>query len=153
MLVITRSLDHHGIVCGIYDELEIGKVIDELLPKLGKHKLAHSIVVKAMFLNCLCFTDIRLYLYFQYFETLPIERLLGPRISAFHLTDDVLGRTLDAIYAIDPTQLFMKLALKMMEIVNIKTQLLHCDTTNFSVYDEYLQQDPAMLGKVSSKLK
>jgi transposase len=43
MYVTTRSLDHHGIVSGIYDELEIGKVIDEVLPKFGQHKLAHSI--------------------------------------------------------------------------------------------------------------
>ncbi|AKB18189.1 Mobile element protein [Methanosarcina sp. WWM596] len=35
MFFTTRSLDHHGIVPGIYDELEIGKVIDEVLPKLG----------------------------------------------------------------------------------------------------------------------
>ena len=131
MLVTTRSLDHHGIVSGIYDELEIGKVIDEVLPKLGQHKLAHSIVVKAMLLNCLGFTDSRLYMYSQYFETLPIERLLGPGVSASDLNDDVLGRTLDEIHGADPTQLFMKLALKMMEIVNIRTQLLHCDTYQF----------------------
>ena len=72
----TRSLDHHGIVSGIYDELEIGKVIDEVLPKLGQHKLAHSIVVKAMILNCLGFTDSRLYMYSQYFETLPLKDYL-----------------------------------------------------------------------------
>ncbi len=141
MLVTTRSLDHHGIVSGIYDELEIGKVIDEVLPKLGQHKLAHSIVVKAMLLNCLGFTDIRLYMYSQYFETLPVERLLGPGVSASDLNDDVLGRTLDEIHGADPTQLFMKLALKMMEIVNIRTQLLHCDTTNFSVYGDYKHID------------
>jgi transposase len=141
MLVTTRSLDHHGIVSGIYDELEIGKVIDEVLPKLGQHKLAHSIVVKAMILNCLGFTDSRLYMYSQYFETLPVERLLGSGISASDLTDDVLGRTLDEIYGADSTQLFMKLALKMMEIVNIKTQLLQCDTTNFSVYGDYKHID------------
>ena len=117
MLVTTRSLDHHGIVSGIYDELEIGKVIDEVLPKLGQHKLAHSIVVKAMILNCLGFTDSRLYMYSQYFETLPVERLLGSGISASDLTDDVLGRTLDEIYGADSTQLFMKLALKMMRIL------------------------------------
>ena len=46
MLVTTRSLDHHGIVSGTYAELEIGSVIDEVLPKLGQHKLTHSIVVK-----------------------------------------------------------------------------------------------------------
>jgi hypothetical protein len=39
MFVTTRSLDHHGIVSGTYDELEIGTVIDELLPKFGQHKL------------------------------------------------------------------------------------------------------------------
>jgi transposase len=141
MFVTTRSLDHHGIVSSTYDELEIGKVIDEVLPKYGQHKLAHSIVVKAMILNCLGFTDSRLYMFSQYFETLPIERLLGSGISASDLNDDILGRTLDAIYGADSTQLFMKLALKMMEIVNIKTQLLQCDTTNFSVHGDYQHAD------------
>jgi len=137
MHITTSSLDHHGIVSGIYDELEIGSVIDEVLPKVGQHKLAHSTVLKAMILNCLGFTDSRLYMYSQYFETIPIERLLGPGINASDLNDDVLGRTLDSIHGVDPTQLFMKLALKMMEKINLKTQLLHCDTTNFSVYGDY----------------
>jgi len=137
VLVTTCSLDHRGIVSGIYDELEIGKVIDEVLPKFGKHKLAHSIVLKAMILNCLGFVDSRLYMYSQYFETLPVERLLGPEISASDLNDDVLGRTLDAIYEADPTQLFMKLSLKMLEIVNSRTQLLQSDTTNFSLHGDY----------------
>jgi hypothetical protein len=43
MNVTTHSLDHHGIVSGTYDELEIGTVIDEALPKFGQHKLDHSI--------------------------------------------------------------------------------------------------------------
>ena len=119
MHVTTFSLDHHGIVSGTYDELKVGSVIDELLPKVGQHKLAHSIVVKAMILNCLGFTDSRLYMYSQYFETLPVERLLGPGISASDLNDDVLGRTLDAVYEADSTQLFIKLALKTMEIMNM----------------------------------
>jgi transposase len=141
MHVTTFSLDHHGIISGTYDELEIGSVIDEMLPKLGQHKLAHSIVVKAMILNCLGFTDSRLYMYSQYFETLPVERLLGPGINASDLNDDVLGRTLDAIYEADSTQLFIRLAMKTMEIMNIETQLLQCDTTNFSVYGDYQHID------------
>jgi transposase len=84
MLVTTRSFDH-GIVSGIYDELEIGKVIDEVLPKRGHHELAHSFVVKTMLLNCPGFTDSRLYTYSQYFETLPIERLFGPGACASDL--------------------------------------------------------------------
>ncbi len=137
MHITTSSLDHHGIVSGIYDELEIASVIDEVLPKHGQHKLAHSQILKAMILNCLGFTDSRLYMYSQYFETIPIERLLGSGISASDLTDDVLGRTLDSIHNVDPTQLFMKIALKTMKKINLKTQLLHCDTTNFSVYGDY----------------
>jgi transposase len=35
----------------------------------------------------------------------------------------------------------MKLALRMMEIVKIKTQLLQCDTTNLSVYGDYQHID------------
>ncbi|AKB50706.1 Mobile element protein [Methanosarcina barkeri str. Wiesmoor] len=112
-----------------------------MLLKFGQHKLAHSIVVKAMILNCLGFVDSRLYMHSQYFETLPVERLLGSGISASDLTDDVLGRNLDEIYEADSTQLFIKLALKMMRIVNIRTQLLQCDTTNFSVYGDYKHID------------
>ncbi len=80
-------------------------------------------------------------MYSQYFETLPIERLLGLGISASDLNDDVLGRTLDEIYGADSTQLFMKLALKMMENVHITTQLLQSDTTNFSVHGDYKHID------------
>jgi transposase len=141
MHITTYALGHHGIVCGIYDELEIGGIIDEVLPKVGQHKLAHSIVIKAMILNCLGFTDSRLYLYSQFFENLPVERLLGPGVSASDLTDDVLGRTLDKIYEVDPTQLFMKLSMRMMEIVNLKVMQLHCDDTNFSVHGDYKSED------------
>ena len=116
MHITTNALDHHGIVCGIYDELEIGSIIDEVLPKVGRHKLTHSIVIKAMILNCLGFTDSRLYLYSQFFENIPVERLLGPGVSASDLTDDVLGRTLDKIYEVDPTQLFMKLSDPLQKI-------------------------------------
>jgi hypothetical protein len=58
-------------------------------------------------------------MYSQYFETLSVERLLGPGISASDLNDDVLGRTLDAIYEADSTQLFIRLALKTMGIMKI----------------------------------
>jgi len=83
MLITTPSLDYQGTVSGIYDELEIRKVIGEVLSKLGQHKLAHTIVVKTMLLNCPgfsnCpgFTKSHLYMYFQYLESLPIERLSG----------------------------------------------------------------------------
>jgi len=38
-----------------------------------------------MILKCLGFVDSRLYMYSQYFETLPVERLFGPWISLLTL--------------------------------------------------------------------
>ncbi|AKB50775.1 Mobile element protein [Methanosarcina barkeri str. Wiesmoor] len=67
-----------------------------------------------------------------------VERLLGTGISASYLTDDILGRTLDEIYKADSTHLFMKLALKMLEIVNIRTQLIQSETTNFILHGDYM---------------
>lgn len=59
-----------------------------------------------MILNALGFVGQRLYLVPDFHEKIPTERLLGKGITAADLNDDVLGRTLDAIYAYGPTELF-----------------------------------------------
>ncbi len=60
MNVSSAIVAHHGIVAGIYDELEIGRIIDEIIPKQGQHKLAHSEVIKAMIITSLGFNERRL---------------------------------------------------------------------------------------------
>ncbi len=50
MKISSAIVAHHGIVAGMYDDLGIGKIIDEIIPKQGQHKLAHSVVLKAMVL-------------------------------------------------------------------------------------------------------
>lgn len=52
----------------------------------------------------------RLYLVPQFFEHKPIERLIGPGITAEDLNDDCLERTLDWLTAHDLTALFAGLA-------------------------------------------
>lgn len=51
MRFASTIVAHHGIVSGIYDDLEIGRIIDEVIPKQGQSKLAHSVVLKAMIMN------------------------------------------------------------------------------------------------------
>jgi hypothetical protein len=63
MKVSSAIVAHHGIVAGIYDDLGIGRIIDEVIPKQGPHKLPHSIVVKTMVLNGLGFNERRLYIF------------------------------------------------------------------------------------------
>jgi transposase len=142
MDVSTYLIQHLGIVAGIYDLLGIGEVIDRLLPKQRNHKVPHSIVVKAMILNGLGFTGQRLYLFPNFFKTIPVEELLGESITADDLNDDVLLRTLDAIYNYGATELFNEIVLEVMRRYSLKTQLIHVDTTNFSVYGKYENDAP-----------
>jgi len=137
MAIKTLELEHLGLVAGIFDQLEIADVIDDRIPKLRNHKLEHSEVIKAMILNALGFVGQRLYLFPEFYEKIPTERLLGAGITAADLNDDVLGRTLDAIYAYGPTELFNDIALKAMGHINFGVQRLHADTTSFSVQGEY----------------
>ena len=63
MEIITRNIDHLGIVAGVFDELSISEVLDEKLPKNRQHKVPNSTIVKTMVLNGLGYTERRLYLF------------------------------------------------------------------------------------------
>jgi transposase len=132
--VQSYSLGHLGIVAGIFDALKIGEAIDEAMPKQGSKKLPHSVIMKAMILNGLGFTHQRLYLFPNFFMTIPTEMLLGEGIHPSDLNDDVIGRTLDAIYNHGATELFNQIALHVIGQFPLGTQLIHVDTPNFSVY-------------------
>ncbi len=137
MNVSSAIVAHHGIVAGIYDELEIGRIIDKIIPKQGQHQLAHSEVIKAMIITSLGFNERRLYIFPKFFSNLATERLLGPGISPEDLNEDVIGRTLDRIYEANLTDLFLKIALQVMQKVQFDTNLLHADTTSVSVHGNY----------------
>lgn len=131
------SLDHLGIVAGIYDELGIGTIIDRCVPKTRSHHLTHGQAVKAMTLNSLGFVERRLYLFQEFFTTVSVESLLGDGVTLDHLTDDALGRTLDAIAEYGPTRLFNEIVVSTALQTDLGTKLVHVDTTNFSVYGDY----------------
>ncbi|MFY9449069.1 MAG: IS1634 family transposase [Candidatus Methanoculleus thermohydrogenotrophicum] len=131
------SIGHLGIVAGAYDSLQIADVIDTALPKTRHHHLSHSQVLKAMVLNGLGFIERRLYLFPDFFDDIAVERLLGEGICRDHLNDDVLGRTLDAIAAYGPTELFNEIVAKCLLPTEFGSHCVHVDTTNFSVTGAY----------------
>src|SRR3954451_9766182 len=98
----SERLDHLGIVAGVCQEIGLAEYLDALA---GPHEQQVSVgtATVAMILNGLGFSNRRLYLVSQFFATKPVEHLLGPGISAELLHDDRLGRTLDWLYAHDPT--------------------------------------------------
>jgi transposase len=135
--VQSYLIGHLGIVAGVFDSLNIAEVIDRSLPKKSHRSLPHSVVIKAMILNGLGFTHQRLYLFPNFFKTIPTEKLLGSGISPVDLNDDIVGRTLDAIHKHGSTELFNEITLQVMKQFSLGTQLIHVDTTNFSVHGKY----------------
>ena len=141
MKVSTLSLDHLGLVAGIFDELGISKVIDEAMPKTRNCKLQHSAIIKGLVINGLGFTDRRLYIFPSYFEDLALEKLFGPGVAPEDFNEDTVGRTLDRINRFGSTKLFNLIAMNCMQKLAFGTHLLHVDTTSFSVHGQYEGDD------------
>ncbi|MCX6689841.1 MAG: DUF4277 domain-containing protein [Methanoregula sp.] len=59
---------HLGIVAGVFDTLEIGQYIDEVIPKTRHYHITHGTGVKALSLNGLGYNEGRLSLMPDFFE-------------------------------------------------------------------------------------
>jgi transposase len=130
----SQVLDHLGLVAGMFDELGIGEVIDQTIAQdLAKRTVSLGQAVKAMVLNGLGFVNQQLYLVPSFFHNKPLERLVGLKIQAEHLNDDVLGRALDALYAAGVTPLYSLIAAQAVQRLSLTSQVVHLDTTSFHV--------------------
>ncbi len=56
--------------------------------------------------------------------------------DSFHLTDDVLGRTLDALYEADVSALYQVIAERVVDKLGLTTDSVHLDITSFHVDGE-----------------
>jgi transposase len=137
----SRSMGHLGLISMYYEELGLKDFFDSLLPKNRDHKISHGTAVLAFLLNGLSFSRRQLYLFPDFFQNLPLQRLLGENIESEHLNDSVMGELLDKIYAFGPTELFARLVSHILKHEHLDLSHLHADTTNFSVHGEY-KTDP-----------
>jgi transposase len=135
-MYINERLDHLGIVAGVCHEIGIAAWLDAQDPG-NRQQVSVGTATVAMILNGLGFSNRQLYLVPQYFANKPVEHLLGAGIKAEMLNDDCLGRTLDWLYAHDPTNLFAGIASRARQVFGISTRQVHVDTTSFSVSGEY----------------
>ena len=126
------SIAHLGIVSGIIDNLGIAEFIDRIIPKKRSHMVTHGQSTKALLLNCLGFTESRLYLMPEYFDDIATERLIGDGIEAKHLNQYVFGETLDALAEYGPTELFTGVIHEIFDSLLHGVLRLHYDTTTIS---------------------
>jgi transposase len=119
-----NNLDHLGLVAGIMDELGLIELINKMLPQHKLQKVSSGQVVKAMILNSLGFISAPLYLFSEFFESKPVEHLLGQGIKADDLNDDCLGRTLDKLQKYGTTDCFLQVALVAVQKFAVKMDIL-----------------------------
>jgi transposase len=147
----NQRLDHLGIVAGVCQEIGLAAWLDAQAPS-NRQQVSVGTATVAMILNGLGFSNRQLYLVPQYFANKPIEHLLGAGISAEMLNDDCLGRTLDWLYAHDPTKLFAGIASRARQIFGIKPQRIHVDTTSFSVSGQYAMAGEGTVPEAGAEL-
>ncbi len=137
----TLSLAHYGIVAAFVDKLGLVEFLDRHLPKTGLHYVSSGQAAKAVILNGLGFVERRLYLFHEFFEDLPTERLIGPGVRPEHLNDDVIGRLLDNLSDANISLLYERFVVECLAPFLPKSLVLHGDTTNISVHGEYLPDE------------
>jgi len=143
----SKTLGHLGLVAGMFDELGIGRVIDELVPQdLEQRTLSVGTLVKAMVLNGLGFVNQRLYLVSHFFCDKPVERLLGKGVQAEQLNDDALGRALDDVHHYGVTELYRCVSVQAVQNLGLSSEVGHLDSTSFHVDGDYNHDDPPEAG-------
>ena len=137
----VETLDHLGLVAGVIDELGLVELTNEILPPHQQNCVSSGQVVKAMLLNCFGFLSAPLYLFSEFFDSKPVEHLLGPGIQAAYLNDDRLGRVLDGLSQCGTTMFFLKAAMQAVERFGVTTEQVHLDSSSFSVDGDYPTSD------------
>lgn len=135
-----KRLDHHGIVAGAFEALGLEELLNEAVGTDPQEQVSTGQAVKAMVLMGLGFTNRPLMLTPQFFETLPVEALIGPGVSAEHLNRHKLGRVLDALYAAGCASVFAGLAAKVCAGEGVDTGKQSVDTSSFSLTGQYDQE-------------
>lgn len=145
----SYTLDHLGLVAGLYDELGIGQLIDQLIPqKFEQQTISVGQAVKAMVINGLGFTQRTLYLMPDFYKNRPVERLIGAGVCAEDLNDTTLGRALDKIYDQGVTEVYSPIAIQTVKALGLDCQTGHIDSTSFHVDGVYNSKTGASEGVV-----
>jgi transposase len=144
----TQALDHHGLVMATIHKIGLIDKIDSLIPVSEAHgaRVTMGERVAAMIINGLGFIDNRLYIFPEFLEGKPVERLFGEGISAQDFNDDCLGRCLDALYEYGITKAFCTLSFQ----IGLEQNLLkadgytnvHLDSSTISLTGDYDGQVP-----------
>ena len=130
----SQDIYHLGIIAGIVDEISIVEIVDRLLGTHEQENVSCGPVVKALILNGMGFLTAPLYLFSEFFEGKATEHLLGHGVLPEQLNDTRMGRVLDKLYAYGVAQMFITIAIAVVQKFGIAVRCAHLDA--ISTHDE-----------------
>lgn len=140
----SKNLNHLGLVAAMCRELKIAEYFDARITNdSDARNVSIGQAVVAMIINGLGFTGQTLYLVPEFFEDKPIDRLIGEGIQAEHLNDKILGRALDSLYDVGVSDLYLNLAIKVVNHLKLPCKVLNLDGTSLHTDGVYnSNEDP-----------
>jgi transposase len=133
-LAKIKSVDYLPIFRAYLDKIRLQEIVQELVP--SQTEIGVGVVLQALVLDTLRGRT-PLYRLDQNFEELDTEVLLGEKIEAGDLNDDLLGRVLDRLYEAGTMKIFSALAREAVRVFGVEEERFHYDTTSVSVYGDY----------------
>ena len=135
----VRETGPGPIISNLCRQLGVRQTINDVVPWDPKQCLLDpGTHVTALIINILCRRD-PLYRVKEFYEEQDLELLFGINVAPNNFNDDVLGSTLDKIYAAGAKKVFSAVALKAPLKEDIVCWTLHGDTTARLVYGNYRQ--------------
>lgn len=134
----TEVMDHHGIVAAACRDLDIVKRINERIGSDDPRRIVQpGVSVMAMIINGLGFTNRRLYLTPQFFQSKAMGQLFEEEVKSEHLDDHALGKALDEIHAYGTSQLYGEIAFDIAHDQGLLGEFAHLDSTSFALQGQY----------------
>lgn len=128
---------------GAFDYFGIEPIIENAIGKQGSHvKITSGECVKALVCQLLSHPYQSLSGTAEFFSNHPLQALLqDSNATPDALNRAVLERMLDALADAEPEKLFIKIARKVLEVLNVKAQTAHIDSTSFHYHGKTYKED------------
>lgn len=129
------------LISALCDEIKLEDLINGALAWEPSYwKVSPGTHIKAMIINILC-SRMPLYRISEFFATQDTEQLFGAGYEASAFNDDALGRTLDRLFEAQSWKVYSELSLTVLRTLGLPLNLLHADTTSFSLHGDYTDQE------------
>ena len=136
----VKGVNHLPIIRAYAEKLRLAQIVNERVP--SEMNIPPGVVILALVLDTLSGRT-PLYRLDESFAGLDTEALLGQKIEAEELNDDLLGRVLDRTFRAGTLKIFSAVSRQAVQVFPVEGQRFHYDTTSVNVFGDYRYEPEA----------